>query len=127
MIARLRAREQGAEEYEYRLVENLTLLAQGRAAIEGFSKILPEHLAVIRHIAMSSAKLELRPLIAGLLQDEQGTLRVGEVEELSGCSHATALKRMEALAKTRVCRFHPGSAPKKASAIEAVREIEVLI
>lgn len=127
MIARLRAREPGAEEYEYRLVENLTLLAQGRAAAEGFSKVLSEHLAVIRHVAISSARPELRPLIAGLLLDSQGTLDVGEVEELSDCSRATALKRMQALAKTRVCRFRPGSAPKTASMIEAVKEIKALI
>ena len=126
MIARLRARQQGHEEYEYRIVESLTLLAQGRAAIEGYSVVLPEHLAIIRHIAMSSARPELRPLIAGLLQDEQRTLDAGEVKELLGCSRDTALKRMKALAKTRVCRFHPGSAPKTASMIVLAAEAKAL-
>ena len=125
-IARLRAKEQGQEEYEYRIVENLTLLAQGRAAIEGYSEVLPDHLAALSHIVMSSAKQALRPLISGLLQDDTGTLDVGEVEELLGCSRVTALKRMEALAKTRVCRFHPGSAPKTASMIKLAAEAKAL-
>ena len=115
MIARLRAQKQGQEEYEYRIVESLTFLTQGRAAIEGSSVVLPEHLQIIRHIAMSSARPELRPLIAGLLRGGSGTLDVGQVEELSDCNRDTALKRMNMLARTRVCTFHQGSAPKKQS------------
>ncbi len=125
-IARLRAREQGQEEYEYRLVENLTLLAQGRAAIEGYSVVLPEHLAALSHIVVSSARRELRPLVAGLLQDE-GTLDVGEVEELFDCSRVTALKKTKALAATGVCRFKKGNPPNTTSEIEAVNEVQALI
>jgi len=117
MIARLRAQKQGQEEYEYRIVESLTFLTQGRAAIEGSSVVLPKHLAIIRHIAMSSARPELRPLITALLRGGSGTLDVGQVEELSDCNRDTALKRMNALAKTQVCRVHIGSAPKKPSCV----------
>ncbi len=127
MIARLRAREQGQEEYEYRIVESLTLLAQGRAAIEGYSKVLPKHLAIIRHIAVSSARPNLRPLIAALLRDDEGSLDVGEVGELSDCNRDTALERMKRLANTRVCRFHPGSAPKNPSRIELAPESSALV
>ncbi|MCZ6876692.1 MAG: hypothetical protein O7G29_00965 [Acidobacteria bacterium] len=126
MIARLRAREQGKAEYEYRIVENLTLLAQGRAAIEGSSVVLPEHLAIIRHIAMSSARPELRPLIAALLRDDEGTMDVGTVERLLGCSRDTALKRMRTLAETRVCRFQQGSPPKTPSLIEVATELKAI-
>ena len=127
MIARLRAQIQGREEYEYRIVESLTLLAQGRAAIEGSSVVLPEHLLIIRHIAMSSARPELRPLIAALLREDSGTLDVRQVEGLLGCSRDTALVRMEALAGTRVCRFHKGSAPNKPSRIELAPEGSALV
>ena len=127
MIARLRAQIQGREEYEYRIVESLTLLAQGRAAIEGSSVVLPEHLLIIRHIAMSSTRPELRPLIAALLRDEQGTMDANQVEGLLGCSRDTALDRMELLAHTRVCRFHKGSAPKNPSRIELAPEATALI
>ncbi len=89
--------------------------------------VLPKHLAIIRHIAMSSARPELRPLIAGLLQDEVGTLDVGQVEELLGCNRDTALKRMKMLAGTRVCTFHPGSAPKKPSWLILAPEATALI
>ncbi len=117
MIAKLRAKKQGQEEYEYRIVESLSLLTRGRAAIEGSSLVLPEHLQIIHHIVMSSARPELRPLIAGLLQDSPGALDVGQVEELLGCNRDTALKRMNALAGTQVCTFHKGSAPKKPSCL----------
>jgi len=127
MIARLRAQKQGQEEYEYRIVESLTLLAQGRAVIEGCSVVLPEHLEIIRHIVMSSARPEIRPLIAALLQDDSGSLDVREVERLSGCSRDTALARMEGLAGTRVCRFHKGSAPKKPSRLQLASEATALM
>ena len=127
MIARLRAQKPGQEEYEYRIVESLTLLAQGRAAIEGSSVVRPEHLQIIRHIAMSSARPELRPVIAALLQDDSGALDVGEVKELSDCSRDTALERMKALARTRVCRFHKGRAPKKPSRVQLAPETTSLI
>lgn len=127
MIARLRAQKQGQEEYEYRIVESLTLLVQGRAAIEGSSVVLPEHLRIIHHIAMSSTRPELRPLIASLLRDDEVTMDANQVEELLGCSRDTALARMELLANTRVCRFHKGSAPKNPSRIELAPEGSALV
>jgi len=117
MIAKLRAQKQGQEEYEYRIVESLTFLTQGRAAIAGSSVVLPEHLQIIRHIAMSSARPGLRPLIAGLLRGGSGTLDVSRVEGLFRCNRDTALKRMNMLAGTRVCTFHQGGAPKKPSCL----------
>lgn len=126
MIARLRAQKQGQEEYEYRIVESLTFLTQGRAAIEGSSVVLPEHLQIIRHIAMSSARPGLRPLIAALLNGS-GTLDVGQVEGLLDCSRDTALKRMKMLAGTRVCTFHQGGPPRKPSWLQLATEATALM
>jgi len=127
MIARLRAQKQGQPEYEYRIVENLVFLAQGRAAIEGCSVVLPEHLEIIRHIVMSSARPDLRPLVAALLRDDTETLDVGQVEGLLGCNRDTALARMKSLAGTQVCRFHKGSAPKNPSWLQLAPKATALM
>ncbi len=121
MIARLRAQKDTPTEYEYRIVESLTILACGRAAIEGYAVVLPKHLEIIRHIAISSARPRLRPLVYGLLSE--GTVNVNQVQELFGCKKDSALDKMKDLAKTKICKFVKGTAPNTLSSLHVDEEL----
>ena len=112
-IARLRAR--GIPEYEYRLVESLSVLARARAAIQGQTQVRPHHVNIIRHIVASSCKVDLRSAMSIALQHESITSR--ELGDQLKCTRDTALKRMEELAKTGVFQMTNGQAPNRPSTL----------
>lgn len=114
-IAKLRARADGAAEYEYRLVEWLSQIAAARALVEGSPVVLREHLTIIQHIVVSATRPKLRPLLLALFKSPTGTINVNEAEQALGCSRDTVLNRMEELSKTGICHFTTGEAPKPSS------------
>jgi hypothetical protein len=126
-IAKLRARVDGAAEYEYRLVEWLSQLASARAVLEGATVVTLEHLRVIQHIVVSATRPKLRPLLAALLKSPTKCLTAVEVEQRLGCSRDTALDRMDELAATGICRMVEGKPPDKPSYIELAEDTRSLI
>jgi hypothetical protein len=125
-IARLRCREAGTAEYEYRATETLALLVRSRAAIEGFTYVLPRHLRIIRHIVASSCRWRLRPVMAALLETGRNHVRVDDVEKLMDCSRDTALKGMEELGATGACCYVKGQAPNHPSFLLLEKEAAIL-
>ena len=127
IIARLRARSEGGEEYEYRLVEWLSQLVSARALVEGGTTVTREHLKIIQHIVLSSARWKLRPLLTALVKSPTGKLTAPEVQEHLRCVRDTALERMRELAERGICRFVEGKPPGKPSYIELTEDARKLI
>ena len=116
-ISRLRCNPAGGE-YEYRLVEQLALLASGRAVIDGSREVLPEHLGVVKHVTFSAAPFELRPILSALFDSPRDhNISTDEVETLCSCVKETALNRMRQLHSTGICKYIEGKAPNNPSTI----------
>jgi hypothetical protein len=125
-ISRLRRTKDGGE-YEFRLVEQLSLLASGRAVIAGDRKMTPVHLEVIKHVTFSAASYELRPILSALFDSHKGhQITVAEVETVCLCAKETALNRMKQLKSIGICKYTEGKAPKKPSTIELVEPFALL-
>src|SRR5262249_53014239 len=114
-ISRLRRNPDGGE-YEYRLVEQLALLASGRAVIDGSFEVLPAHLGVVKHVTFSAAPFELRSILSALFDAPRGhKISTDEVERFCSCVKETALNRMKQLNSSGICKYSEGKAPNKQS------------
>jgi len=109
-----------------RLASILCNVARGHALLDGRDHLDASDMRVVYEIGMSSMPNDNRSVLSVLMDQDDGSLSVGSIEEILSVSPNTARRIMETLAILKICRLEGGGA-SHAQRISLASEFEELL